>query len=326
MHVGTFGRMPGNNGDNGSDFDGIERQFDHLAKLGINVIQLMPIGEFAVTVSWGYNPSHIFAVSNDYGGPWELKQFIKNAHAHGLGVILDVVYNHFGPTDLDLWHFDCCIDNGKVGIFFYTDWRSQTARGETRPDYGRDEVRRYIRDNALMWIEDYHFDGLRFDMTFYMRAVDHSGDSDIPAGWSLMQWINQEIDERVPNCITIAEDLQNNAALTRSPAEGGGGFGSQWDAGFVHPVRDLLEAPHDEQRSMETLRRAIEHGYNHDAFQRVIYTESHDEVANGKARVTEEIDDQNVGNWFAQIRSKLGAALVLTALGILMVFHGRAFL
>lgn len=326
MHVGTFGRQSGENGDNNSNFDGIERQFDHLAKLGVNVIQLMPIGEFAGPISWGYNPAHIFAVESDYGGPRELKEFVRNAHRRGFGVILDVVYNHFGPSDLDLWQFDGWSENDKGGIYFYNDWRSSTPWGDTRPDYGRDEVRCYIRDNVMMWLEDYHIDGLRFDMTFYMRAVDHSGTSEIPEGWSLLQWVNDEVSERFPDCITIAEDLQNNRFLTESTQDGGAGFGSQWDAAFVHPIREMLQAPADEHRSMQAVRDALEHGYNHSAFERVIYTESHDEVANGKARVTEEIDRDGADNWFAQKRSSLGAVLVMTTPGIPMLFQGQEFL
>ncbi|MCA9108444.1 MAG: alpha amylase C-terminal domain-containing protein [Planctomycetaceae bacterium] len=324
MHVGTFGRQPGDHGN--SDFDGIESQFDHLSRLGINVIQLMPIGEFGGVVSWGYNPSQIFAVESDYGGPVELKEFISLAHRRGFGIVLDVVYNHFGPSDLELWQFDGWSSNGKGGIYFYNDWRSATPWGDTRPDYGRNEVRQYIRDNVQMWRHEYHVDGLRFDMTQFIRTVDGSDSTEIPDGWSLMQWINEELSEQDPNFLAIAEDLQNNEYLTKPPEEGGAGFGSQWDARFVHPIRELLQAPRDEQRSMVSLQQALEHGYNERAFQRVVYTESHDEVANGKARVTEEIDPENVDNWFAQKRSTLGAALVLTAPGIPMLFQGQEFL
>ncbi len=326
MHVGTFGRKSGENGDQHSDLDGVERHFDHLHKVGVNAIQLMPTAEFAGDVSWGYNPAHIYAVESAYGGPIELKDFVKNAHAHGFGVILDVVYNHFGPSDLALWQFDGWRENEKGGIYFYNDWRSTTPWGDTRPDYGRGEVRQYIFDNAMMWLEDFHMDGLRFDMTFYMRSVDANGDTEIPEGWSLMQWINREISERYPNRITIAEDLQNNVDLTRAVSADGGGFGSQWDAGFVHPVRATLATPDDEQRSMRTIQQALCRRYNQSAFERVVYTESHDEVANGKARVPEEVDPNNADSLFAQKRSILGAVLTLTAPGVPMLFQGQEFL
>jgi len=136
-------------------------KFDHLVRLGVNVVQVMPIAEFAGDYSWGYNPAHIFAVESAYGGPDAFKTFVKEAHRRGLAVVLDVVYNHFGPSDLDLWQFDGWSENDKGGIYFYNDARSVTPWGDTRPDYGREEVRRFIHDNAMMWLHDYHVDGLR---------------------------------------------------------------------------------------------------------------------------------------------------------------------
>ncbi len=323
MHVGTFGR---DGSGRPANFAGIEKQFQHLQKLGINAIQLMPTAEFAGDISWGYNPAHIFAVESAYGGPVELKEFVKVAHSSGFAVILDVVYNHFGPSDIDMWQFDGWSETGKGGIYFYNDWRSSTPWGDTRPDYGRGEVRQFILDNALMWLDDYHMDGLRMDMTLYMRSVDANGDTEIPDGWSLTQWINREIATRFPGRIVIAEDLQNNEYLTRDESAGGAGFGAQWDAEFVHPVRAVLTTSQDEHRSMWTVRDALCHRYNQDAFERVVYTESHDEVANGKARMPEEINPDDPGDWFAQKRSTLGAVLVMTAPGIPMLFQGQEFL
>jgi 1,4-alpha-glucan branching enzyme len=323
MHVGTFNRI---DKDTPGTFEDITKKLNYLRRLGVNALQLMPCAEFAGDVSWGYNPAHIYAIESAYGGPEGFKQFVKLAHQKGFGVLLDVVYNHFGPSDLDLWRFDGWSENDLGGIYFYNDYRSDTPWGDTRPDYGRGEVRSFIRDNALMWFEDYHVDGLRYDMTLYIRSVDGSPSSEIPDGWSLAQWINREIRERHPGAITIAEDLQNNAYLTKPEWEGGAAFSSQWDAGFVHPVRDVITQPNDDSRCMAKIYGAIAHSYNHSPFQRVIYTESHDEVANGKARVPAEIDDDNSEGLFAQKRSTMGAALVFTAPGIPMLFQGQEFL
>ncbi len=325
LHVGTF------NDENPDEplpatFESVVRRFDHLKKLGVNCLQVMPIAEFAGDRSWGYNPAHIFAVESAYGGPKAFKKFVKAAHQNGFAVILDVVYNHFGPSDLDLWRFDGWTENDGGGIYFYNDWRRHTPWGDTRPDYGRPEVRQFIRDNALMWVEDYHVDGLRMDMTLYIRSVRADGEPNLPDGWSLMQWINGEIREKHPNTLTVAEDLQHNDWLTKPPAEGGAGYGSQWDDQFVHTVRETVITPHDEHRSMAAVAHAITHRYNHDAFQRVIYSESHDEVANGKARVPHEIDPNDPTGWFAQKRSTLAAALVFTSPGIPMLFQGQEFL
>ena len=166
MHVGTFHRPDEETA--GTFTDAIEK-LGHLKRLGVNAVQIMPAMEFAGDVSWGYNPAHIFAIESAYGGPEGFKAFIEAAHRSGIAVILDVVYNHFGPSDLDLWRFDGWSENDKGGIYFYNDWRSDTPWGDTRPDYGRSEVRQFIRDNALYWLDEYHLDGLRFDMTLYIR-------------------------------------------------------------------------------------------------------------------------------------------------------------
>ncbi|WP_439631674.1 alpha-amylase family glycosyl hydrolase [Gemmata sp.] len=325
LHVGTFNDEDPSSPLPGT-FESVVRRFDHLRRLGVNCIQVMPVAEFAGDRSWGYNPAHIFAVESAYGGPRAFKNFIRAAHRNGFAVILDVVYNHFGPSDLDLWQFDGWSENGAGGIYFYQDWRKETPWGDTRPDYGRPEVRQFIRDNAMMWVEDYHVDGLRMDMTLYIRSVRADGDANLPDGWTLLQWINGEIRERHPNTLTVAEDLQHSDWMTKSVAEGGAGYGAQWDDRFVHPVREAVIAPHDEHRSMVAVADAITHRYNDDAFQRVIYSESHDEVANGKARVVHEIAPGDPKNWFAQKRSTLAAALVFTAPGIPMLFQGQEFL
>lgn len=326
LHVGTFsddveGAEPGN-------LEGVIRRLDYVKELGFNCIELMPTGEFAMSHGLGYNPAHIFAVEEAYGGPHGLKSLVKEAHARGIAVILDVVYNHFGPSDLDLWQFDGWTENGKGGIYFYEDWRSSTPWGDTRPDYRRGEVRQFIRDNALFWLEEFRFDGLRWDATGQIRNAkggNHPGD-DLPDGWELMRWVSREVDARQPWKLLIAEDLQTNPAVTRPVDRGGAGFDSQWDAQFVHPVREALITRDDGGRHMHAVAHAIEFSYDGDPLKRVIYTESHDEVMNGRARVTHDVNPENAASWESQKRSTLGGALVFTAPGIPMIFQGQEFL
>ena len=148
-----------------------ELQFGHRAAwiifaiLGTNAVKVMPVNEFPGDFSWGYNPSHPFTVESAYGGPREFKRFVDEAHARGIAVMLDLVHNHWGPSDMDLWRFDGYATGNWGGIYFYQDARSETPWGETRPDFGRNEVRQYIRDNVMMWLEDFHVDGLRMDST-----------------------------------------------------------------------------------------------------------------------------------------------------------------
>lgn len=323
MHIGTF---HDSDHEGPGTFDSAISRLGHLKKLGFNCLEVMPVTEFAGDYSWGYNPAHIFAVESAYGGPSAFKRFIKACHQHGIGVILDVVYNHFGPSDLDLWQFDGWSENGKGGIYFYNDHRSKTPWGDTRPDYGRPEVRRLLRDNALMWLEDYRLDGLRYDATVYIRTVDGVGGDFLEDGWKLFQALNGEIRERFPGKILIAEDLQDDAALTAPVEQGGAGFHAQWCSRFVHPVREAVEVSEDDHRSMASVAGAIAHDFNGDPFQRVIYSESHDEVANGKQRVVSEVQPENPTDWYARKRSTLAAGIVFTAPGVPMIFQGQEFL
>jgi len=326
LHIGTYNDEPGG-GPGG--LAGVVERLDHLVDLGVNAIQILPPAEFPGGFSWGYSPSSIFAVETDYGGPEALKNLIRTSHEHGLAVLCDVVYNHFGWADSGTWRFDGWYRTGKGGIYFYNDWRDRTPWGHSRPDYGRPEVRQYLQDNALMWLEQFRFDGLRWDATNYIRNVDGNADpgTDLPDGWRVLRQINSEIDARQPWKISIAEDMQDNEWLTTSTDIGGAGFDTQWDAGFVHPVRRALTRVRDQDRDIPAVRAAVEHRYN-DALQRVIYTESHDEVAklNGKSRLNEDITPGNADDYFAKKRSTLGAVLVFTAPGIPMIFQGQEFL
>jgi len=326
MHIGTFNDQPGGPPGN---LNSVIEKLPYLEELGINAIEVMSAMEFAGGFSWGYNPALIFAIEIDYGGPRAFKEFVKAAHANDIALIFDVVYNHFGPSDLDIWQFDGWSESDKGGIYFYNDWRSQTPWGETRPDYGREEVRHYIHDNAIMWLEEYRVDGLRWDMTAFIRNVhgnDNDPEHDIPEGWSIMQWINDEIKSRYPDKISIAEDMKGNPFLTKKTGEGGAGFDAQWDPRFAHPIREAIISSVDKVRNMDAVRSAITHSYEEEPFNRIIYTESHDEVANGKARVPEEISPGDAATWHAKKLSTLGAALVFTSPGIPMIFQGQEFL
>lgn len=326
LHVGTFEERPSTTV---GQFSGVIEKLPYLRDLGINAIELMPVAGFPGDYSWGYNIAHPFAITEAYGGRTALKQLIKAAHQHGIAVIIDVVYNHFGPQDLSLWQFDGWHHDGKGGIYFYNDWRSKTPWGDTRPDYGRAEVRQFIADNVTMWFDEFRVDGLRWDATSYIRnAHGHDGDrgADIAEGWNLMKDINADHDAQEPWKLMIAEDLQNNAWLTKPPSDNGAGFDTQWDASFVHPLRQAIITPQDEDRDMAAVATAISGRYNGDPIQRVIYTESHDEVANGKSRVPEEISPGEADSFFAKKRATLGAAIVFTAPGIPMIFQGQEFL
>jgi 1,4-alpha-glucan branching enzyme len=328
LHIGTFvldKTLP----RSGGTFDSAATKLDYLKDLGINAIEIMAAGEFESDTSWGYNPAYIFAIEEQYGGPDGFRAFVQEAHKRGIAVIMDVVYNHLGYPAGDMWQFDGWSQNGKGGIYFYNDWRSTTPWGDTRFDYGRPEVRSYILDNARRWLQQRFADGLRWDATGWIRNVyGHNNDqaNDLSDGWSLMQAVNAEIKQSQPWKISIAEDMQGNDWLTKDTGVGGAGFDAQWEAQFVHALRSAIIPADDSARNTYAVRDAISHGYNGNAFERVIYTESHDEDANGQSRVPEEIWPDNAGSYFSKKRSTLGAALVFTAPGIPMIFQGQEFL
>ncbi|MFQ3588524.1 MAG: alpha-amylase family glycosyl hydrolase, partial [Fimbriimonadaceae bacterium] len=319
VHIGTFNDLPG--GPPGT-FDSAIAKLDYVKEMGYNAIQLLPVQEFAGDFSWGYNPAHQFAVESAYGGPNGLKRFVDEANRRGIAVLTDLVHNHYGPTDLDLWRFDGWFQGPWGGIYFYQDGRARTPWGDTRPDFGRPEVRQFIRDNQAEWLHEYRLSGIRWDSTINIRNTDWGHN---PDGWRLLQILNNDLDSSQPWKLNIAEDLQGDPWVTRPTSLGGLGFDAQWST-FVHPLRRALITPDDNQRNMDEVRAAILERFNGNALQRVIYTENHDENANGNMRVTSSIDPANPASYWSQKRSTLGAAITLTAPGIPMLFQGQDIL
>jgi len=326
LHVGTFD--PAGNGHVGTLSEAATR-LGYLYDLGVTAVELLPLAEFQGDQSWGYNPAVPFAVERAYGGPDGLKAFVDAAHGHGIAVILDVVYNHFGPSDLDhsLWRFDGWDQNNGGGIYFYQDWRSESGWGP-RPDYGRPQVRQYIRENVIDWLGQYRLDGLRFDATASIDSADGSGTEagGIPDGRQLLRECNDAVDASQPWKIRIAEDMRNDETITAPTSAGGVGFPAQWDPDFVTSVRTAMVATDDTQRSMSSIAAAIERRYGDRWLSRVVFTESHDSDANGHERLPSEIDPATPDSWYAKKRSTLGAAVVFTSPGIPMLFQGQEFL
>jgi len=320
LHIGTFGRdLPKQT----SDFKSAIGRLDHLKGLGINAIEVLPAFDFDTETSMGYNTGLPFAVDNAYGELQTMKSFIKAAHQRKIAVILDVVYNHFGPEGLDdcLGRFDGSYPPGTQGIYFYEDDRRHTSWGD-RPDFGRGEVRSYIRDHAMTCLEELRADGLRLDSTVNIRFDDRGFN---PEGFTLLRYLGEEKRKSMPWKILIAEDLQNDDSLTHDALTGGIGLDAQWDNWFSGRVRNAMFALEDNQRNPQQVAEAISKSYNASGpFQRVNYTESHDDA--NKARIPSLIDGGNPTSVFALRRTALGAALMFTAPGIPMLFMGQEFL
>lgn len=326
VHVGTFNRSdPAATGT----FEDVAAKLDYLADLGVTAIQLMPIASMSGDRGWGYAPDYIYAIESLYGSRQSFKAFVNAAHQKGIAVLLDVVYNHLGPGDNDLWQFDGWSQDGKGGIYFYNDWRAQTPWGENRLDYGRPEVRQFILDNVKTWLHDCHIDGLRLDSTGFMRNVyGHNDDpaNDLADAWSLFQEANRLARKVRPWALMVAEDLGGNEYITKPSGVGGASFNAQWEVGFPRALRQALDPADDAYRNLGELAAALERRYNGDAFQRIIYSDSHDSAANGGARLSEEITPGDPDSVYSQRRSLIAAALVLTAPGVPMLFQGQEFL
>ena len=327
LHVGTF---CGHEGWSGSaTLDMCIPKLDHLLELGINAIELMPVAEFDGEVGWGYTTAYPFAVEHAYGGPDAFKRFVNACHNAGIAVIMDVVYNHLGPMDLPLWRFDGWFENDLGGIYFYNDERAETPWAHTRPNYGLEHVRSYIRDNVLFWLDTMHCDGLRVDGVSFIRLwggseTNRSSATFNPEGEQMLKEVT-ETAHKLEGKLMIAEDLQGNLTLTEEISSGGLGFDSQWDGSFHWPVFHVLAKEKDQDRRMDRLRDAVlgELG-SHGSLHRIIYVESHDEA--GRQRLPSVVSPGRQQSWMAARLAALGSALVMVSPGIPMLFQGQDFL
>lgn len=312
MHIGAiYDSTPGSGGA-GKFTDAINK-LDHLVQLGVNAVELMPLSEFAGDLSWGYNPADIYAVENSaYGGPDGLKAFVKAAHQRGLRVLLDVVHNHYGPSDNNLWGFD---DGTTPGIYFYSASGICCSPWGNRPNYSSEGVRSFIIGSFRQWLDEYHVDGFRWDAVGAMRHYD-PGYVSIPEADSLIQYINSTIiHAQHPGAISIAED-----------DSGGMDFDSEWARGYGDTVIAEMVKSSDNARDMNALQGAM----NGAGFGRVLYSETHDLVGSlngaGAQRLPTRIQSADPTGFYARKRSLLAAAIVMTTPGIPMLFMGQEML
>lgn len=222
LHIGTFSPE--------GTFLGAIPCLDHLVELGVNVVEIMPINQFSGQRGWGYDGVFIYAPHNTYGTPDDFKRLVDACHERGLAVVLDVVYNHFGPEG-----------SGVNNFAPYTTERYKTPWGQAMNFDGAhgDEVREYFIENALYWIHEFHVDALRLDATHYMydfAAVTFIED--------LIEGVGHYRQSLGRNVYMIAESDRNNARLITARDEGGLGMDAQWNDDFHHA---LLSAVRGEQ-------------------------------------------------------------------------------
>ncbi len=206
LHVGTFTPE--------GTFDAAIAHLDHLADLGIDAVELLPCNDFAGNHGWGYDGVDLYAVHEPYGGPDGLKRFVDACHLRGIGVVMDVVYNHLGPTGNYLARF---------GPYFTDTHATPWGTAVNLDDAYSDEVRRFLIDNALMWLRDFHCDGLRLDAVHELRD---------DRAMHFLEQLAVEVEslatmERRP-LFLIAESDLNDPRLIRPRIAGGYGIDAQW--------------------------------------------------------------------------------------------------
>jgi len=319
LHIGTFTAE--------GTFEAAIGRLDHLDELGVDLVELLPVNAFNGEHNWGYDGVCWFAPHEAYGGPDGLKRFVDAAHARGLGVVLDVVYNHFGPS-------------GAYAPMFapYLSLAGSNPWGASVNLDGphSDDVRRYIIDSALMWLRDYHADALRLDAVHAL--VDHSA-------INLLEQMAVEVESLSthlgrPLSLIAESDLNDPKLIT--PREAGGlGLQAQWDDDVHHALHTLLtgerQGYYGDFGSLDCLQTVLEGAFFHagtwSSFRQrrhgrpvdrrlipghrfVAFLQNHDQIGN-----------RAVGDRLSAILTpgllKVGATLLLTAPFTPMLFMGE---
>jgi maltooligosyltrehalose trehalohydrolase len=315
LHVGTYTPE--------GTFDAAIERLDHLVDLGVNLVELLPVNGFNGTHNWGYDGVLWYTVQEQYGGPEAYQRFVDACHARGLGVIQDVVYNHLGPSGNVLPRF------GPI----FTD--SRNTWGET-VNLADPAVRDLIIENALMWLRDYHADGLRLDAVHAL--ID-------PSETHLLQELAERVDaisaELGRPLSTIAESDMNDPKLITPRADGGYGLTAQWSDDYHHAAHVNLTGEttgyYADFESLAALAKTMERGFFHDGtwssfrdrehghpidraavptWRLVTYTQDHDQVGNRAIgdRLTRNLDARGL---------ELAAALTVLTPNTPMLFMGE---
>jgi maltooligosyltrehalose trehalohydrolase len=241
MHVGTFTPE--------GTWASAARELPELARLGITVIEMMPVAEFPGRFGWGYDGVNLYAPTRLYGAPDDLRSFVDAAHSSGMAVILDVVYNHLGPDGNYLADFSADYFTDK----YSNDWGRALNFEGPRP------ARDFFVENAGYWIDEFHFDGLRLDAT---QDIHDASDEHVLR--SLAERARAAAGPR--RTYIVAENESQNTRLVRSPFNGGFGMDAMWNDDYHHTAYVALtgrrEAYYTDYRgSVQELISAAKHGF-----------------------------------------------------------------
>lgn len=243
LHVGTFTPQ--------GTFDAAIEKLPYLKRLGITVLELMPVAAFPGAHNWGYDGVSPYAVQASYGGPEGLRRLVNAAHALGLGVILDVVYNHLGNEGNYLRLF---------GPYFTSIHRTPWGEAVNYDQDGSEGVRRYVIENALYWVREFHLDGLRLDAVQTIR--DESSPHILAEIAENVSELAQHLGRRV--CV-MAETDENDAKLVRPQPDGGYGLDAVWSDDFHHAVHAFFTGErkgyYQDFGGSEQIARALNEGF-----------------------------------------------------------------
>ena len=317
MHIGTFTPE--------GTCDAAIGKLEHLVQLGITHVELMPVNAFNGCHGWGYDGVGLFAVHHPYGGPDALKRLVDACHARGLAVLLDVVYNHLGPSGNYLGNFAPYFNPR-----YFTPWGP--AVNFDGPHSG--EVRRFFCDNALMWLRDYHFDGLRLD------AVHAIADT---SAVTFLEHLGREVEclgkKLGRPLVLIAESDLNDPRLLWPRERGGYGLDAQWSDDFHHALHTVLTGEsagyYADFGALADLAKALRNAYVYDGRYSTHRRRHHGRAPTGLSghrflgylQNHDQIGNRAQGERMSQLvnlgRLKIGAALVLTSPFVPMLFMGE---
>ncbi|TDC96146.1 malto-oligosyltrehalose trehalohydrolase [Actinomadura sp. 7K507] len=324
MHVGTFTPE--------GTFDAAAGHLDHLVALGIDAVELLPVAAFPGHHGWGYDGVHLWAPHEPYGGPDGLKRFVDAAHERGLAVVLDVVYNHLGPDGNRLADY---------GPYFTGAHTTPWGDAVNFDQEGADEVRAFVVQNALMWLRDYHFDGLRIDAVH--AITDHSAVHVLEELARSVAGLSAHLGR---DLFLIAESDLNDPRLVTSREAGGYGLDAQWSDDFHHALHAALTGERQgyycDFGSLGTLKKALTDVFVHNgtmsayrgrhhgrpvntqetpAHRFLGFLQNHDQVGNRAAG--DRIGTVLASSEISPSMLKVGAALLLLAPFTPMLFMGE---
>ncbi|MET4541074.1 maltooligosyltrehalose trehalohydrolase [Arthrobacter bambusae] len=321
LHLGTFTPE--------GTLDAAAAKLDYLVDLGVDFIELLPVNGFNGVHNWGYDGVLWYAVHEPYGGPAAYQRFVDAAHAAGLGVIQDVVYNHLGPSGNYLPKFGPYLKSGEGNT-----WGDSVNLDGP----GSDDVRRYILENAAMWLRDYHVDGLRLDAVHALR--DERAVHILEEFGALGDQI--EAETGIPRTLIAESDL-NNPRLIYPREDNGYGLDGQWSDDFHHAVHVNLSGEttgyYADFDSLAVLAKVLEHGFLHDGSYSSFRGRHHGrpirrDLAHPSALVVclqnhDQIGNRAIGDRLTASLSygqlAIGAVLTMTSPFTPMLFMGEEF-